>query len=74
MRFASGAPRPASEDPYSQQKMRSLQRVTAFSSDSDAAAKTDSCSWADRCDIQPQPILAYCRLLQAIVVHDSRTC
>lgn len=55
-------------------KMRSLQRVTAFSSDSDAAAKTDSCSWADRCDIQPQPILAYCRLLQAIVVHDSRTC
>lgn len=55
-------------------KMRSLQRVTAFFSDSDAAAKTDSCSWADRCDIQPQPILAYCRLLQAIVVHDSRTC
>lgn len=54
--------------------MRSLQRVTAFSSDSDAAAKTDSCSWADRCDIQPQPILAYCRLLQAIVVHDSGTC
>lgn len=58
----------------SQQKMRSLQRVTAFSSDSDAAVKTDSCSWADRCDIQPQPILAYCRFLQAIVVHDSRTC
>ena len=55
-------------------KMRPLRRVTAFSSDSDAAAKTDSCSWADRCDIQPQPILAYCRLLQAIVVHDSRTC
>ena len=37
-------------------------------------AKTDSRGWAVCCDISPPPILAYCRLLQAIVVHDSGTC